>query len=104
MAEIIVTTEGSQQQPIVRLHPWFYDLSVEGDPTAMAVKVLPGCSPIRQALIARSSLPEQKPARLGDGAARPRAHSGEAKPPVLETRRRWTQRRGKGRLPISPQP
>ena len=26
MAEIIVTTEGSQHEPIVRLHPWFYEL------------------------------------------------------------------------------
>lgn len=68
MAEAIVTTEGSQQEPIVRLHPWFYDLSVEGDPTAMVVKVLAGCSPIRQALIARGDLAEQTP-RLGDRAA-----------------------------------
>ena len=74
MAEIIVTTEGLQHRPIVRLHPWFYDLSVEGDPAPMATKVLPGCSPIRQALIARGNLPEQSPARLGDRAAGSRPH------------------------------
>ena len=74
MAEIIVTTEGSQHEPIVRLHPWFYDLSVEGDPTAMAVKVLPGCSPVRQALITRGELPEQILRAWEDRAAGPRAY------------------------------
>jgi hypothetical protein len=59
MAEIIVTTEGSQHEPIVRVHPWFYDLSVEGEPTALHMNVLPGCSPIRQALIAQGKFPEQ---------------------------------------------
>ena len=84
MAEIIVTTEGSQQQPIVRLHPWFYDLSVEGDPTAMAVKVLPGCSPIRQALIARGSLPEQS-LRTWETVPLDRVRiNGDTNPPVLE--------------------
>jgi hypothetical protein len=84
MAEIIVTTEGSQQRPIVRLHPWYYDLSVEGEPTAMAVKVLSGCSPIRQALIARGDLPEQT---LGTWESMPleRVRIGsDAGPPVLE--------------------
>ena len=84
MAEIIVTTEGSQHQPIVRLHPWFYDLSVEGDPTAMAVKVIPGCSPIRQALIARGSLPEQS-LRAWETVPLDRVRiSGDVDPPVLE--------------------
>lgn len=59
MAEIIVTTEGSHRAPTVRIHPWFYDLSGEGEPTAMPVKVLAGCSPIRQALRARGAFPEQ---------------------------------------------
>jgi hypothetical protein len=59
MVEIIVTTEGSQRDPVVRIHPWFYDLFVEGEPTALRVKVHPGCSPIRQALIARGELAEQ---------------------------------------------
>jgi hypothetical protein len=59
MAEIIVTTEGSQSEPVVRIHPWFYDLSGEADPSALSVRVLPGCSPIRQALIRRGEFPEQ---------------------------------------------
>jgi hypothetical protein len=59
MAEIIVTTEGSQHTPTVRIHAWFYDLAGEGEPTVMPVKVLAGCSPVRQALIARGVLPEQ---------------------------------------------
>lgn len=82
MAEIIVTTEGSQSDPVVRIHPWFYDLFVEGEPTALRVKVLPGCSPIRQALIARGELAEQtlrvwenfplERVRVGDNADPPR--------------------------------
>ncbi|TFV48277.1 hypothetical protein [Bradyrhizobium niftali] len=59
MAEIIVTTEGSQDRPIVRVHPWLYDLTNEDEPTALSFRVLPGCSPIRQALIAANALPEQ---------------------------------------------
>lgn len=85
MAEIIVTTEGSQHEPIVRLHPWLYDLSVEGDPKAMIVKVLAGCSPIRQALIARGGLPEQT-LRAWETVPLDRLRiGGEARPPVLET-------------------
>jgi hypothetical protein len=84
MAEIIVTTEGSQQQPIVRLHPWFYDLSEEGEPTAMTVKVLPGCSPIRQALIAGGNLPEQS-LRAWETVPLDRVRiGGDAHLPVLE--------------------
>lgn len=59
MAEIIVTMEGSQDAPIVRVHAWLYDLSPEHEPQRLAVKVLSGCSPVRQALIARRELPEQ---------------------------------------------
>lgn len=59
MAEIIVTTEGSRQTPIVRIHPWFYDLSGEEEPVAMSVVVLAGCSPVREALSARVAFPEQ---------------------------------------------
>lgn len=60
MAEIIVTTEGAESAPTVRVHPWFYDLASEGGPVEMNVKVLAGCSPIRQALLARGTLPEQE--------------------------------------------
>jgi hypothetical protein len=59
MAEIIVTTEGSRQTPIMRIHPWFYDLTGEEEPTAMSVTVYAGCSPVREALIARGAFPEQ---------------------------------------------
>lgn len=59
MAEIIVTTEGSHDEPIVRIHPWIYDLAVEGQPSLLRVKVLRGVSPVRQALIARGNFPEQ---------------------------------------------
>jgi hypothetical protein len=61
MAEIIVTTEGSQHEPMVRIHPWLYELSVRSaEPVALGVKVLPGISPIRHALLARSEFPEQE--------------------------------------------
>jgi len=84
MAEIIVTTEGARQRPIVRLHPWFYELSVEGEPTAMEIKVLPGVSPIRQALIARGRLPEQS-LREWESVPLDRVCVGDdAGPPVLE--------------------
>jgi transcriptional regulator with XRE-family HTH domain len=61
MLEIIVTLEGSQSDPTIRIHPWLYDLSSENsEPSPMRVKVLPGLSPIRQALLARHVLPEQE--------------------------------------------
>jgi hypothetical protein len=59
MVEIIVTTEGSRQTPIVRIHPWFYDLADEDEPSAMGVTVYAGCSPVREALSARRAFPEQ---------------------------------------------
>ena len=61
MAEIIVTLDGSQSEPLVRIHPWLYDLSSSDDvPLLMRVKVLPGLSPVRQALMTCKALPEQE--------------------------------------------
>ncbi|MGD9902811.1 MAG: helix-turn-helix domain-containing protein [Vicinamibacterales bacterium] len=60
MAEIIVTLDDSRGEPLVRIHPWLYDLSGDdATPLSCRVKVLPGLSPLRQALIARKALPEQ---------------------------------------------
>jgi len=60
MAEIIATLDDSRGDPFVRIHPWLYDLSGADDaPAPLRVKVLPGLSPLRQALIARRALPEQ---------------------------------------------
>ncbi|PWJ89530.1 JAB domain-containing protein similar to deubiquitination enzymes [Mesorhizobium loti] len=59
MVEIIVTTEGSRKMPVVRVHPWFYDLGVEDEPTAMNVMVHAGCSPVREVLRMRGTFPEQ---------------------------------------------
>jgi transcriptional regulator with XRE-family HTH domain len=60
MAEIIVTLENTRGEPFVRIHPWLYDLSMRNDgPLPLRLKVLPGLSPIRQALITRNVLPEQ---------------------------------------------
>jgi len=61
MAEIIVTLEGGKDEPTIRISPWLYELS-GGDrgPFPLRVKVLPGLSPIRQALLARRALPEQE--------------------------------------------
>ena len=61
MAEIIVTLEDTRDEPTIRIHPWLYDLSTERTgPLPMRLRVLPGVSPIRQALIARKALPEQE--------------------------------------------
>jgi transcriptional regulator with XRE-family HTH domain len=61
MAEIIVTLDGSQSEPLIRIHPWIYDLSGTDDaPLPTRVKVLPGVSPVRQALVTRRALPEQE--------------------------------------------
>lgn len=61
MAEIIVTLDGSQSEPLIRIHPWIYDLSGTDDaPLPTRVKVLPGVSPVRQALVTRRALAEQE--------------------------------------------
>lgn len=61
MAEIIVTVEDSRRDPIIRIHPWLYDLSGDQDaPTPLGIKVLRGLSPVRQALLASGTLPEQQ--------------------------------------------
>lgn len=84
MAEIIVTTEGSQHEPVVRVHTWVYDLSGKDEPTALRVKVLPGCSPVRQALITRGEFPEQS-MRAWEDMPLLRVRIGdEPHPPVLE--------------------
>jgi transcriptional regulator with XRE-family HTH domain len=60
MAEIVVTLDDSRGEPVVRIHPWIYDLSSgEDSPSPLRAKVLPGLSPIRHALLARKTLPEQ---------------------------------------------
>jgi transcriptional regulator with XRE-family HTH domain len=61
MTEIIVTLEDTRSEPIVRIHPWLYDLSSnDSGPQPVNVRVFPGISPIRQALLARRVLPEQE--------------------------------------------
>jgi hypothetical protein len=83
MVEIIVTTEGSRQTPTVRIHPWFYDLATEEEPVAMSVAVHAGCSPVRQALIARGLFPEQS-LKEWETVALDRVRIGDAgEPPVL---------------------
>lgn len=60
MSEIIVTLEESRGEPTIRIHPWIYDFSSEVEnPFPLQVKVLPGISPVREALLARRVLPEQ---------------------------------------------
>ncbi|MFN0244739.1 MAG: hypothetical protein ACKVWV_17775 [Planctomycetota bacterium] len=60
MAEIITTTEDGPGQPVIRIHPWVYDLSgAQGEPLPLRIKILPGISPVRQALIAQGALREQ---------------------------------------------
>lgn len=60
MTEIIVTLDDGHSDGIIRIHPWVYHLSSGGSsPLPTRVKIFPGLSPIRQALIARKILPEQ---------------------------------------------
>ena len=61
MLEIIVTLEEGRQEPVVRIHPWIYDLpSDDAEPYPLRIKVLSGISPVRQALLARRVLSEQE--------------------------------------------
>lgn len=60
MAEIIVTfLEGEVENLSVRLDPWIY---LQGGvlPTGSGLMIVPGVSPVREALVARGSLPEQE--------------------------------------------
>lgn len=84
MTEIIITTEGSRHEPVVRVHAWVYDLSTEDEPAPLRVKVLPGCSPVRQALVTRGELPEQS-LRAWEDVPLERVRVGdEPDPPALE--------------------
>ena len=82
MLEIIVTTEGSRTEPIVRIHPWLYSSAqTDAEPVTTDIRVLAGVSPIREAMIARKELPEQdwlswqkfplERIRIGDGRDAP---------------------------------
>ncbi len=84
MAEVIITTEGSQDEPVARVHAWFYDLSGEEDPSMLNVRVLPGCSPVRQALVARGELPEQSLSVWQDVPLARIRIGDEPQPPTLE--------------------
>lgn len=60
MIEIIVTLEDGRGEPTIRIHPWIYDLAgKDNEPAPLAVRVYPGLSPIRQALLGSRALPEQ---------------------------------------------
>jgi transcriptional regulator with XRE-family HTH domain len=85
MAEIIVTLEDTRTEPIVRIHPWHYDLSSDArGPQPLKVKVLPGISPIRQALLARRVLPEQEFFAWEKISLQRIRVGSDAAPPVLE--------------------
>ena len=61
MSEIIVTLEDTRNEPSIRIHPWLYDLSTDkNEPFPSHIKVLPGMSPVREALLAAGTLPEQE--------------------------------------------
>jgi hypothetical protein len=85
MAEIIVTLDGSSDEPVIRIHPWVYDLSAgEAAPSPLRVKLLPGLSPIRQALIARKALPEQELHGWEKASLQRIRIAGDSTPPALE--------------------
>ena len=61
MSEIIVTLEDARNEPRIRIHPWLYDFSTdETQPFRSQIKVLPGVSPVREALLATGALQEQE--------------------------------------------
>ena len=85
MTEIIVTLEDTRGEPTVRIHPWLYDLSSDNSgPQSLKVKVLPGISPIRQALLARRVLPEQEFFAWEKISLQRIRIGSEAAPPALE--------------------
>lgn len=85
MAEIIVTLEDARGEPFVRIHPWLYDLTLRSDgPLPLRLKVLPGLSPIRQALITRKVLPEQDLSAWEKVALQRIRIGSEVVPPALE--------------------
>ncbi len=85
MTEIIVTLEDTRNEPTIRIHPWVYDFSGEsGGPQPLRVKVLPGISPIRQALLARRALPEQELFAWEKISMQRIRIGSDANPPALE--------------------
>ena len=61
MTEVIVTLEEIRGEPTIRVHPWIYDFSSEDSaPYPLQIKVLPGVSPVREALLARRAFPDQE--------------------------------------------
>ena len=85
MAEIIVTLEDTRGEPIIRIHPWMYDTSTaKSGPLPLRLKVLPGLSPIRQALLARRALPEQELFAWEKISLQRIRIGAEAAPPTLE--------------------
>lgn len=86
MVEVIVTLDDSRDDPIVRIHPWLYELSGgDGAPMPLRVKVFPGLSPVRQALIASRTLPEQE-LHGWEKASLQRIRIGsDSTPPTVET-------------------
>jgi len=86
MAEIIVTLEDTRGEPIIRIHPWLYDTSnAKSGPLPLRLKVLPGISPIRQALLARRVFPEQELFAWEKVSLQRIRIGGEASSPTLET-------------------
>lgn len=85
MAEIIVTLEDTRGEHMIRIHPWLYDLSSEDSrPFPLRVKVLPGLSPIRQALLARRVLPDQDLSAWEKVSLQRIQIGSDAAPPTLE--------------------
>lgn len=88
MCEIIVTIDESRGQSAIRIHPWLYDFTGDADkPLPLEIKVLPGISPVREALLSRRALPEQSLAAW-EGTPIERVRIGaETAPPSLEPTR-----------------
>jgi len=57
MAELIITFVGVE--PRIQVHPWTYERDMLA-PEATTISVLPGVSPVREALVARKAFAEQE--------------------------------------------
>jgi transcriptional regulator with XRE-family HTH domain len=85
MTEMIVTLEDSGNAPAIRVYPWVYDLSSENSrPLPLRIRVLPGLSPIRQALLTRRALPEQELFAWEKVSLHRIRIGSDATPPILE--------------------
>ena len=89
MLEIITTHDDTGEgDQVIRLHPWAYELlSQHSMPSAVPLHVVPGVSPVREALTVQGALPEQRLSRWSESRLEDvRLQSAESIPEMLDAR------------------